>query len=454
MILDDEQLAHALSPPATAGRQRLNVADRVLLAVNQSLREQGGSGFETQLLVWLSGRIDASGLRAAIARVAERAPVMTSRLVESNEWGGPCWQFRPEARCSLRETSLASADPDAVLQHAAQLLSGAGDLEHTEPIHFHVLRRPNGHAVFLMQYNHTLMDNRAALGLLREINRSFEARSGAVAGIRPTQRDFVHGYLRRYERSRRTTAASRTTELWRQIARGGAAMLGRPVPDDGKPLRFSIAARSLSSRETRALKTRVLRSCGLPSLSMAILGSAFRVIDRLAPSGRAKRNFVAGIGIDLGPRDRTTSLFQNLLSLVPICVGQQDIGNREQLMRMLSHQLKDRLEQEVDLGMVHHMALFCRRPRHARWVLDALLRHTFSLWYAYFGSQDAAGDRFCNIEVDRVLYTGPTWSPMGITLIANQFNDRLFLQATYIPDSVPDALASRFLDDVVGDLTI
>ena len=163
---------------------------------------------------------------------------------------------------------------------------------------------------------------------------------------------------------------------------------------------------------------------------------------------------MAGIGIDLGPRDRTASLFQNLLSLVPICARPHDIGDRERLVRTLSRQLKDCLEQEVDLGMVQQMALFCRRPRHARWVLDALLRHTFSLWYAYFGSQDAAGDQFCDIEIDRLTYAGPTWSPMGITLIANQFHDRLLLQATYIPASVPDAVANRFLDEVVGDLSI
>ncbi len=453
MILQGEQLVQLLSPPLTAGRQRLSVADRVLLAVNQSLREQGGAGFETQMLVWLSGRIEASGLRAAIARVGERNPVMTSHLLESVEQGGPCWQFHPEARCSVRETSLASAEPEAVLQHAAHLLSRGGDLERSEPIRFHVLRRPNGHDVFLMQYNHTLMDNRAALGLLQEINRCFHGRSEAPNGLRATQRDFVRGYLRRYERSRRTAAALRMTELWGQITRGGATMLGRPIRDDGKPLRFGIAARSLAPCETSALTSRVVRVCGFPSLSMAILASAFRAIDRLATAGRASRNFVAGIGIDLGPRDRSASLFQNMLSLVPICARQQEIGDRDQLLRMLSRQLKDRLEQEIDLGMVQHMAIFCRRPRHARWVLDAVLRHTFSLWYAYFGSQDAAGDRLCDVEIDRICFSGPAWSPMGIALIANQFRDRLFLQATYLPDSVPDDLANRFLDEVVDDLS-
>jgi condensation domain-containing protein len=453
MLLHEDEFAQSLSPPATAGRQRLSTADRVLLAVNQSLREQGSAGFETQMLVWLSGRIEAGDLRAAMAQIGERNPVMTAHLVESEQQGGPFWRFRPESRCSLRETSLASAEPEAVLKYAAQLLSGGGDLERSEPIRFHLLRRPNGHDVFLMQYNHTLMDNRAALGLLQEINRCFHGRPEAPNGLRATQRDFVRGYLQRYERSRRTSAALKMTELWGQITRGGATMLGHPIRDDGKPLRFGIAARSLPPCETSALTSRVVRVCGFPSLSMAILGSAFRAIDRLTPPGRGSRNFVAGIGIDLGPRDRSASLFQNMLSIVPSCARQQEIGDRDQLVRILSRQLKDRLEQEVDLGMVQHMAIFCRRPRHARWVLDALFRHTFSLWYAYFGSQDAAGERLCDVDIDQICFSGPAWSPMGISLIANQFHDRLFLQATYLPDSVPDDLANRFLDEVVDDLS-
>ena len=41
---------------------------------------------------------------------------------------------------------------------------------------------------------------------------------------------------------------------------------------------------------------------------------------------------------------------------------------------------------------------------------------------------------------------------MGMTLIANQFRGRLLLQATYVPESVPEGLANEFLDGVVEDL--
>jgi hypothetical protein len=41
---------------------------------------------------------------------------------------------------------------------------------------------------------------------------------------------------------------------------------------------------------------------------------------------------------------------------------------------------------------------------------------------------------------------------VGVTLLVNQFRGRLMLQATYVPDAVPDAVAGEFLDLVVGDL--
>jgi hypothetical protein len=48
---------------------------------------------------------------------------------------------------------------------------------------------------------------------------------------------------------------------------------------------------------------------------------------------------------------------------------------------------------------------------------------------------------------------GPTWSPVGFTLLANQFRGRLLLQATHDPDLVPNPLADQVLDWIVDDLS-
>src|SRR5262249_24093479 len=150
-------------------RLPLQVADRAMLEVDRALRATGYPGFETQMLVLLSGRIRVGTLQAAIARVSEQYPAMASRLVEGSD-GGPHWQFRPGA-CPVREVDLESADQNSVLEQAGRILSTPRNLGEEGPVQFHLLHRPDGRDVFLVQYNHTLMDNNATPSLLKEIDR-------------------------------------------------------------------------------------------------------------------------------------------------------------------------------------------------------------------------------------------------------------------------------------------
>ncbi len=442
----------AASGGPLAERQRLNAADRALLAVNQSLHEQGAAGFETQMFLELAGRVSVDGLRGAIARLSRQYPVIAARLVDAEEQGGPFWRFRAGAHCAVREETLASPQGEAMLDCAAQLLATPLDLQHADPLRFHLLHRPDDRDVLVVQYNHTLMDNRAALALLREIDRGFRAAPSAGSLGAARQSGLIRPYLRRFPLPQRTTAAAAAADLWNGLVRGGAKMLGQPAPAESHPLQVRIATGSLEPHETSALQSRVLASCGIPNLSMAVLASAFRAIGRLAAAGDASRKFIAGIGIDLGLRDRTRPVFHNLMSMVPIQASGRELDDRQELLRGLCRQLRERVTSQSDLGALQLMSLFSRRPRHARWVIDALSRRGFSLWYGYFGSQDAAGERFCDVPIDRLFYAGPAWSPMGLSLIANQFAGRLLLQMTYIPASIPDEVAGRFLNEVLDDL--
>src|SRR5262249_1736020 len=148
------------------------------------------------------------------------------------------------------------------------------------------------------------------------------------------------------------------------------------------------------------------------SLSMVLLASVFRTIGQLTHSPDVKNgHFVAGIGVDLGLRSRRELTLQNLMSLVPVRARPEDLHERSALVRMLSRQFRERLENDVDLGVIRMVALFGRRPRQARWGLDLFLRYGFSLWYAYFGTLDVGGDQFCGIPIEDVFFTSPPWSP-------------------------------------------
>jgi hypothetical protein len=200
------------------------------------------------------------------------------------------------------------------------------------------------------------------------------------------------------------------------------------------------------------LAVRAQQACGLPSLSMSVLASVFRAINRLAPPG-SRDNFAAGIGIDLGLRGPFGPIFRNLMSLVTVRARPEELAEREALIRSLSRQMREALAAEADLGMASLIGLFARRLHRATWIAEMTLRYSFSLWYAYFGSIEIPED-FFGAAVEDLFYAGPCWSPMGITLLVNQFRGCLRFQATYVPESVPEPLAQAFLDEVLSDLSV
>ena len=436
------------------GSRRLGAADRVMLAVDQALRQIGYPGFQTQAFVCLADRVDERDLRAALVRLSECHPVTVARLVETR--GGPCWQPREDARLGLDVIELKSDAESAVLERAGRLLGVAHDPVAEDPLRFHLLRRPDGRDVLLLQYSHALMDNNATPMLLRELVRCAPtsvhaplpwAANGPVSG-QPAL-DPLWGYVRRHPRRRRRAAvdAARERLVATLVCRG--TMLGRSTSrPSASP--FGILSRQLDAEQASDLAARARQACGLPSVSMSILASVFRAIDKLAPPG-GRDNFAAGIGIDLGLRGPAGPIFQNLMSLVTVRARPDELGDRSELIRTLNRQMREALASDADLGMAALIGLFARRLHRATWIAEATLRYSFSLWYAYFGAIDVP-EEFFGAAVEDVYYAGPCWSPMGVTLLVNQFRGRLRFQATYVPESVPEPLAAAFLDEVLRDL--
>lgn len=447
--------------------QFLNPLDLALCCVDRAIRGMGYPGFQTQMLLWLSGRAEVARLRRAIESLGRLHPVITSRLCEriGDDVGGACWEFQLGATASLTEIELDSLDPARALTSAGELLSKPQDPATSPPLRFCLLHRPGGGDVFLMQYNHTLMDNSASALVVREIDRLSRLDASAVGQPHQQPRRIMRQYLRRFSPGERRSAAVGALELNGRVLRGRAAILGKGEEDGSliytpaekaagrRLVQLRIAASTLDPEVTRAIHRDTVKLCGLPNVSMAILASVLRAIGQLGPEERnGQRNYVAGIGLDLKLRDGNDPLFGNLLSIVPISARHSELASRAELVQLLSRQFRSRLEEKIDLGMVRLATGFSRRVRHMRWALEHVLRYTYSLWYAYFGALDLVGPQFCGTGVENAQYIGPAWSPMGMGLLVNQFGGRLCFQLTYDPYLVGDSLASEFLDLVVTDL--
>jgi hypothetical protein len=436
-------------------RRPLNAMDRGMVTVNRALRSRGLPEFSTQALVWLSERIDVARLRIAIIQLSRRHPVLSARLCDSRK--GPSWQIRLGAFCLLQEESLPSTSPQAVLQRASELLATPGDPTQDDPIRFVLLRRPDGRDVIVIQYSHVLMDNGDALPLLRELDILYG--TDCAAEVRPSRElpDFLAEHLRRIPFGRRLRAALRTLNVrFRKLPRN-PTVLGHPVTGTSL-VKFRILTRSIDAPAVSALENQLIETCGFPCLSMAILASVFRTMQRLkAHRPEPVHDFIAGIGIDLCPRGVRRPIFQTLASVIPLHVRSEALLDRDASIRQLNDQLRERLQHDADLGTIQLASFFQQpgvvRQRFTGWSVRRLLRSGYSLWFAYFGPVDALGERFCGSPIEEMMYTASTWPPMGVTFLANRFRGRLLFQLTYVPECVSEELASDFLDGVIRDLT-
>jgi hypothetical protein len=438
--------------PAKSATQPLNAIDRVLLSLNRVLSSSGYAGFETQMFVWLDGRADTPALRSALARLSLRHPILTARLNEHAP-GGPCWQYRRGAECPLDEVTLDSADRQAALDHAARLLALSGNPATNDPIRFSLIHRPDGRDLFVMQYSHVLMDNFAALPLIGEIDRLSAGMESAESPMPPAP-DLLAQHLQRFPRRRRLRAALRTALLRLRTLRGPVTVLPRTCDArTAGPVEYRFTTRIVSQRDLETVECRMRRAAALPSMSIVLLASVFQSFRKLrAPEQAENGNFIVGLGVEFGRRDKAQAVFQSLASIVPVRARMEQLADRDELVSVLAGELRHRLHRDIDLGTVQLASMFQNWPRLTKWAVSRVFRFGYSLWYAYFGTQDHPSQEFCGAPISDIYYAASTWSPFGITLIANQSRGRLILNATYLPELIADSTANEFLDSIVAGL--
>ena len=423
----------------------------MMLYAHETLRSMGYPGFLNQTHVWLGRRVDVDLLRRAVSKLGERHPVFVSHI--SMNGRRPCWRAHAGHKCTVTETSIEESDDDGVLRFAEALLVEPMELSRSAPISFHLLHLRDGRDVFLIHNDHTLMDANGALPLLVEIarlaagndERADRTAAGALDPLRKILQDAPWRQRLKAVRYRRSVRSFISRHATMTLVDGRSS---RPSCTQQR-----LAIRLLDEGQTDFFLERVRRLGGLPSPSMALLASAFRAVNQLAgPGSPEAARLKVTVGTNLRSRRGTAPVFCNLASVLELSVAPNEVEDRDALCRLLTKQLRERIQRGYDLGHLQVAAWFAGFRRLVRRRSLRRLTNDHSLIFGYVNWPEDAVNHFCGAPITRVHQPVGVWSPPGLALSANRCAGRLSLTATYTPESVPESRVQRFLDGVVQDM--
>lgn len=439
-------------------RQTLNAADRLMLVAHNGLRGVGHAGFICQTHAWLTGRVDAPRLRAALARLHRRYPVITSRLEDAGGRSVPCWRFRRDAPPTLHESTRAESGEAAIWAYAARLFEQPLDLERMDPISFHLLHLPDDRDVLVLVFSHVLMDGKAPEFALKELDRFFHEESpddDPPSDSEPaSDGDEMAAHLYRFDARRRRRAA------W-NVIRSHIRVPQRPVimtPPEmknwlGSP--YGICVRRLDEAQTDVLMQRIRRLCGFANPTPALVAAAFRAVAARSPVKQTARSlFQTDLPLNLRPPGRTEPIFRNFMSFVQMSARKSHLADRDDATRMFNAQLRDQIRRGIDLGnlqMMHVMAPRANRLR--KHIIARMKNQPFTLGFGFLGPVAPGLNRIFDQDVRWLYSLNSAISPPGVTLQANQSGNGLNIMLTWIESAVPRATAVELVDRVIDDLT-
>jgi hypothetical protein len=432
------------------GQQYLNAADRLMLVGHDGLRGIGHPGFVCQTQILLKGRVDFGALCAAVDRLARKFPVVAARLRRDGR-GLPYWEPSGEpAEC--REMTIATKSDR--WRESARLLEAPLDLEREAPVSFHLLHEPDGRDTLVLRFSHVLMDGKSPEWTLQALNECFKdhGRDAEIANG-DSGLDAMNVHLRRFDRRQRWRCAGRVIRS--QIGLPVTPVtLAPPEQKDWGVRPFGVMVRTMDEAVSAKLTDRVKRVCGFPNLTPAVAASIFRAIARCTPHRTSDRTaYQTDCPINLRPPGERAPMFRNFMSFVQLCTRQGELTDRDEATRRLSAQMRDQLRRGIDVGNLQMMAVMCRfAPLLRSHIITRMKRRPFTLGFGYLGPVIKELTHFCGQEIENVYTFNTAISPPGVTIQVNQFAGRINLLLSYISSAVPDASATRLLDEIVSDL--
>ncbi|MBI4578158.1 MAG: hypothetical protein HY718_00555 [Planctomycetes bacterium] len=241
----------------------LNPIDNVLAALDHTLQRQDGIGFNCVLTLMLEGELNRGRLIDAARRLGE-CHVLTRARLHKPRWARhPRWVVEPAATIPIEfEEATADTEPAPL---AETILNRKLDPRDDPPVQIFARRLQSGCHVLILKWSHVLTDGRGGDFLLQALGRYYAGLDPSPP--RPTPRPEGLSVGQPKPRWPRPPACSvNLCRLW------GAPSANR--------LRLRVVA--LDEAESAALRRHATAVAGFGRQGIAMLGAAFRLMQRQA----------------------------------------------------------------------------------------------------------------------------------------------------------------------------
>lgn len=429
----------------------LDLIDRTLLRVHDSMRRRHGSGLAVHSQVQFLGRVSTSELADANRRVCEHWPLLTARLVGNRCGGTPSWQPRPGRTIPTRILDLDGSDEQALAAAEESLMCDPILTDEVGPCELVVLRNPDGNDSLLLRISHVLADWSCCLELTRQLL----------------------GVSSRHAEDLQTPVNDATIAEFLQrkaeVVRGERARGGWAVPGNGpsvaRPPRRSgrhrkslgrISLHWLDSASVEAMTERMRQLDPLAHPSFGHIASGLRVMRRhlVLPGDRGRALSIPQFYALRRREDRLRPV-QNLFSCVRLTPRADDLADWGALTVDLARRFRiGRLDPSHD-GVYEQMR---RLDRIGRWfpgiagMLTGLSLQWSSLRLSFSPEVAPPGTSSLGAVVQYSFGRTASTPRCGISAWLNVAGDRHLLVLYHHPAVLDDAGAREFGEAWLDDL--
>lgn len=449
----------AEAPDARFQRLPLRDCDFFVVAFDQMLRDTGQVGHIAHSLLELDRVPDAAALKALIAELPSRFPILNARLQRRWFIGFPEWVPAEKPLPLTLHLWTDARGPGSLTPHGANTYEDEQTLledivnaplpRHRhgwENVRFDLLERADGTCIFVYSWSHLITDGIGAEHFLVELARLLGADLEPVPPFEHDAEGSERGWGERWK-----TASPMIKIFYKLLEKPFESL----APRNAHPSRTHFRVVTLTKAQSDEAARRSSAVCG-PLINMPFhLACAMRAHHRIFQMrGRVPASLMCSVPIQVRRKGARGPLFQNNLTMFFSSLGGDEMDSLESAARKLQEQhavfLKDKL------GDAFRDLMWLMRPMppglHMKFINWQMKGQFSSFYHSHTGVFAPELVTFGAATVTNAYHIPGFSSPPGTGVFANEKNGRLVLTFAWRDGVLTKDEQQAFVDHVLHDL--